>query len=57
MKVDFEKRVILERIVDTQTYRYAYVEHGTWAEIVRIKLTDLDTTNAIDGWEQVKEYQ
>lgn len=57
MKKEFVERVIRERIVDTKDYRYVVEEcsgfNEQWLEIRRIKLADLDTTAAIDGWETV----
>lgn len=44
-------RIIKERIVDTDKYRYVAKDCGDHAEIRRIELTKLDTTYAIDGWE------
>lgn len=57
MKKEFIERVIRERIVDTDKYRYIIKDchdaYQQYQEIRRLPLSDLDTTNAIDGWETV----
>lgn len=52
----FVERVISERIVDTRRYRYIIREHlsNGYAEILRIHLDCLGTTNSINDWEVVK---
>lgn len=58
MTKEFVERVMKERIVDTEKYRYMVTEcHNSerqWAEIRRLPLDELDTTAAVDGWETVK---
>ena len=44
-------------IVDTKLYRYIYKDFGDHADIQRLPLRLLDTTEAIDGWETVKVYK
>lgn len=48
-----------EQIVDTKNYRYrTTIKNGADAQtlqIVRLPIGDLDTTEAIDGWEVVYE--
>lgn len=51
MKEQFVRRVLTEGIVDTQKYRYVVDYHRCC--IKRIRLEDLDTTRAINGWEVV----
>lgn len=52
----FRERLMREITVDTRTYRYTVKQNvRTWKyEILRIRLTALDTTEAIDGWELVE---
>lgn len=57
MTEQFLKKVISEKIVDTQKYRYAYETYPDRAEIQRLPISYLDTTKAINGWETVKVYQ
>lgn len=58
MTKKFESKVLNERIVDTDKYRYCVAEccddKSQWAEIRRIPLAKLDTTAAITGWETIK---
>lgn len=54
MKSEFIERVIREGIVDTKTYRYVYKCFADHAEIQRISISSLGTTDAINGWEVVK---
>ena len=54
MKPEFIEKVIRERIVDTKAYRYIYKTFADHAEIQRIRISDLGTTAAINGWETVK---
>lgn len=49
MTKHFFERVKNERLVDTRKYRYI-VKDG---KIMRLPVSDLDTTAAIDGWETV----
>lgn len=57
MKKDFIKKVLAERIYDTDKYRYVVKEcngaEKCWQEIRRLPLKDLDTTAALNGWETV----
>lgn len=50
MTIRFKCKIVCEDIVDTRKYRYVY-RNG---KIYRIELSKLDTTAAIDGWEEVK---
>lgn len=54
----FVERIMRERTVDTERYRYIVTEEHDaekqWAKIKRLPISDLDTTKAIDGWETVK---
>lgn len=58
MKTEFINRIISERIVDTKQYRYMAVDNHNgseqWTEIRRIQIENLDTIDAINGWETVK---
>lgn len=58
MTQKFIDKVIREGIVDTKIYRYIRKDMTNateqWLEIRRLPITDLDTTNAIDGWETVR---
>ena len=57
MKKEFWERVKRERIVDTKKYRYV-LDTDIRLErplIKRLPIEELDTTAAIDGWEDVKE--
>lgn len=55
MTKQFIEKVLNERIVDTKNYRYiAKVRCDGTQEIKRLRIEDLDTTNAIDGWETVQ---
>lgn len=54
MKNEFIEKIIRERIVDTAKYRYVIKECGDHAEIQRLPIKQLDTTDAIDGWSVVK---
>ena len=51
-------RILREGIVDTAKYRYtvrtAHDNRGEWCEFIRLPLSALDTTAALDGWEIVK---
>lgn len=53
MKPEFIEKVIRERIVDTKSYRYVYKCFADHAEIRRIRISDLETTAAINGWNTV----
>lgn len=50
MTIRFKSRILREGIVDTRKYRYVYRD----GKIYRIELSKLDTTAAIDGWEEAK---
>ena len=51
MTKKFARKVLANGIVDTREYRYVVDWHREC--IKRIRLEDLDTTNAISGWEVV----
>ena len=52
---NFEKRIIREGIVDTAKYRYVVKEQADGLYILRLRKDDLDSTEAINGWETVKK--
>ena len=54
MNKDFELKVIKEGTVDTEDYRYEYVETGDRKEIYRIALKDIDNVFCEFYWELVK---
>ncbi len=49
----FLKRVLRERIIDTDSYRYAVFEREDSALIRRIPIDKLDMADASDSWETV----
>lgn len=49
----FLEKVVCDRIVDTKKYRYRVNESTGYVE--RIPIEYLDTTKALEGWEQVKD--
>ena len=55
MRKNMIERVKREGIVDTDKYRYKLGtfngEHTQVLQIVRLPLADLETTNAITGWQ------
>lgn len=55
MNAKFRKRILDERCVDTQKYRYLiapeYVNGERKYVIERLKIELLGTTASIDGWE------
>lgn len=53
----FENKVKELGIVDTNNYRYAYKAFNDHAEIQRLPIERLDTTDAIIDWETVKVYR
>ena len=56
MTKKFAERVLNEGIVDTAKYRYtfrAYYGCRDHVKILRLPLADLDTTEAINGWQTV----
>ena len=53
----FEERVKREGIVDTTKYRYVYKVLANRAYIERVEIEKLGTTEAINGWEIVKEWK
>ena len=57
MTKKFIERVLKEKSVDTNKYRYLFVPcynvDEQWYEIIRLPLVDLDTTAAIYGWETI----
>lgn len=61
MENTFFEKVMREQVVDTKQYRYiakvCYDANNTWAEIRRLPIKSLDTTDAINGWETVKIYR
>lgn len=57
MKKEFENKVKELGTVDTKKYRYAYKAFNDHAEIQRILIEKLDTTEVISGWETVKVYR
>ncbi len=50
----FLDKIFKERTVDTKQYRYVLKEFAGRAEIHRLPIDRLDTTDAISGWETVK---
>lgn len=50
MKKEFIKKVLNERIVDTVKYRYVAKVRDGVQYIIKLPISDLDTTNAIDRW-------
>ena len=54
MTKELEQRVIEEGTVDTEGYRYEYVETGDRKEIYRIALKDFDNVFCEFYWELVK---
>lgn len=54
MTKELEQRIIKEGTVDTEDYRYEYVEIGDRKEIQRIALADLDNVLLSLWWETVK---
>ena len=54
MKKEFIAKLLHERSIDTNTYRYIIKDCGSEAHILRIELNKLDTTEAINGWKLVK---
>ena len=57
MKKSFIAKVLHEEMVDTREYRYLVRTKNSlsdrWRIIIRLPISDLDTTAAIDGWEEV----
>lgn len=51
----FLEKVLHDRIVDTKKYRYRINESTGCIE--RIPIEYLDTTKALEGWEQVEQVQ
>lgn len=60
MTKEFEQRVLNERMVDTDKYRYvAKTVNGVdrqYTEIRRIEIDALDTTASLGEWELVKAF-
>lgn len=54
MTKELEQRVIKEGTVDTEGYRYEYIEIGERKEIQRLALADLDNVFLQLCWETVK---
>ena len=55
MKVSkkFIEKVIANGSVDTKSYRYIVKDLPDRQEVRRLPICQLDTTDAIDGWETV----
>lgn len=57
MTKQFQEKVLRERIVDTDKYRYIAVDQHDarkqWCEIRRLPKEQLDTTAALESWETV----
>lgn len=57
MTVEFIRKIMEERIVDTKKYRYVAEDCGRVLQIKRLPITALGTTQALDGWEVLAEYE
>lgn len=59
MTKQFIQKVLSLGSVDTRDYRYivkeCYNANEQWREIYRLPIKELDTTEAINGWEKVAE--
>ena len=59
MTKQFIQKILSLGSVDTRDYRYivkeCYNANEQWREIYRLPIKDLDTTEAINGWEKVVE--
>lgn len=57
MKKGFENKVKDLGIIDTKKYRYVYKAFNDHAEIRRLPIESLGTTDSIIDWETVKVYR
>lgn len=57
MKKDLEQKIIRERIVDTNRFRYAYLERDDGYAIIKCKREYIGTMKALnkDNWVIAKE--
>lgn len=57
MKKDLEQKIIRERIVDTNRFRYAYLERANGYAIIKCKRKYIGTMKALnkDNWVVAKE--
>ena len=57
MKKNLEQKIIRERIVDTNRFRYAYIEGADGYAIIKCEREYIGTMNAVnkDNWVVVKE--
>lgn len=57
MKKDLEQKIIRERIVDTNRFRYAYLERANGYAIIKCKREYIGTMKALDkdNWVIAKE--
>lgn len=57
MKKSLEQRIIRERIVDTNRFRYAYLERANGYAIIKCKREYIGTMKALnkDNWVVAKE--
>ena len=57
MKKSLEQKIIRERVVDTNRFRYAYLERADGYAIIKCKREYIGTMKAVnkDNWVVVKE--
>lgn len=59
MTKEFMAKVLNQGCVDTRNYRYIAKEvrdaENQWQRILRLPISELDTTSALDGWEVVAD--
>ena len=57
MKKNLEQKIVRERVVDTNRFRYAYLERADGYAIIKCKREYIGTMNAVnkDNWVVVKE--
>lgn len=59
MTKEFVAKVLNQGCVDTRTYRYIVKEvhdaENQWQRILRLPISELGTTSALDGWEVVAD--
>lgn len=57
MKKSLEQKIIRERVVDTNRFRYAYIERADGYAIIKCKREYIGTMNALhtENWTMVKE--
>ena len=57
MKKSLEQKIIRERVVDTNRFRYAYLERADGYAIIKCKREYIGTMKAlhIENWTMVKE--